>query len=59
MRDHHYPTGTVRALLDTDRVTEPTAAALKQRLMPLLGYDGLLDEFGSDVLNAICDRLIP
>lgn len=59
MRDDHYPAGTVRALLETDFVTMPTAAALKRRLEPVAVHDDLLDESGFALLAAICERLIP
>ena len=57
--DHHYPVGTVRAVLDTELVTAPTAAALRQRLSPVEPHLHLLGEDGMAVLAAICDRLIP
>lgn len=59
MRDDHYPAGTVRALLDTDLVTAPTVAALRRRLEPVAGHNGLFDESGIALLAAICERLIP
>lgn len=58
-RDDHYPVGTVRAVLDTDLVTSPTAAALKQRLGPVNAHVGLLDERGLALLDAVCGQLIP
>ena len=57
--DHHYPEGTVRAVLDTDLLTAPTARALRQRLGPVEPHFHLLGEEGAAMLRAICDRLIP
>ena len=57
--DHHYPAGTVRAVLDTDLVTAPTARALRQRFSPVEPHLHLLGEEGAALLYAICDRLIP
>lgn len=55
-----YPAGTVRALLDTDHVSEATKAALQARLdRPDVREPAFLtaDEFAT--LRAVCDRLIP
>ena len=57
--DHHYPAGTVRAVLDADLVTAPTARALRQRLRPVEPHLHILGEDGAVLLEAICDRLIP
>ena len=57
--DPRYPAGTVLAVLETDLVTRPTAAALRQRLRPVEAHDPLLDEAGVTLLRAICARLIP
>lgn len=54
-----YPTHTVRALLNTDQVTEPTRRVLTERLNALPHQPTFFtaEEFG--LLQAICDRLIP
>ena len=55
----HYPTGTVRALLDTDQVTDATRQVLQARLYP---PPYTLTFFTTDecaLLRAIGDRLIP
>lgn len=55
----HYPDGTVRALLQTDQVTEPTRRVLTERLaeQPRQPTFFTPDEF--QLLQAICDRLVP
>ena len=57
--DHRYPVGTVRALLDSEHVTAPTRGALQLRLAGLAA--GHPDVLGgrSDLLAAVCARLIP
>ena len=57
--DNHYPDGTVRAVLDTELVSAPTARALRQRLSSVKPHLHLLGEEGAALLGAICDRLIP
>ena len=57
--DHHYPAGTVRAVLDTESVTAPTAAALRRRMEGVAPHPALLDAAGTTLLAAICERLIP
>ena len=54
-----YPTGTVRALLTTNQVTEPTRQVLTERLTasPRQPVFFSADEFA--LLQRICDRLIP
>lgn len=54
-----YPTGTVRALLDTAQVTEATRQAITERLTapPRQPTFFSADEFA--LLQTICDRLIP
>ena len=54
-----YPTGTVRALLDTNQVTEPTRQVLTERLNapPRQPTFFSADEFV--LLQAICDQLVP
>ena len=54
----HYPTGTVRALLATDQVTEATRQALTERLTsaPQQPQFFSIPEFS--LFQAICDRLI-
>jgi|SRR5919202_1048320 hypothetical protein len=55
----HYPEGTVRALLNTDHITEATRQALTERI----SFPSRQPQFFSDeeyaLLQAICDRLIP
>lgn len=55
----HYPDGTVRALLQTDQVTETTRQVLTKRLAepPHQPTFFTPDEF--QLLQAICDRLVP
>lgn len=55
----HYPTGTVRALLNTNQVTEATRQALTERLNAPAYAPTFFspDEFAR--LTAVCDRLIP
>lgn len=57
--DHRYPIGTVRAVLATDHVTAPTAAALRRRQQPVDPHLNRLGATGIALLVAICDRLIP
>jgi gluconate 2-dehydrogenase gamma chain len=55
-----YPAGTVRALLETDHVSDATRAALRERLERPAAQDPLY--FTNDevvTLRAVCDRLIP
>ncbi len=54
-----YPTGTVRALLDTNQVTEATRQAISKRLTapPRQPMFFSADEFA--LLQTICERLIP
>ncbi|MFD2932192.1 gluconate 2-dehydrogenase subunit 3 family protein [Spirosoma flavum] len=56
---NHYPAGTVRALLDTDLVTEATRQALTERLNTPTHQPSFFsaDEFA--LLQAVCARLIP
>jgi hypothetical protein len=57
-----YPSGTVRALLDSELVTAPTRAALLPRLVPP-GVDEPRPRFLPAplyaVLEAVCARLLP
>ncbi len=57
---YQYPPGTVRALLQTDHVTDATRQTLTRRL-GALPYTNpqffTVEEFA--LLQAICDRLIP
>ena len=59
MTDSPYPTGTVRALLETNLVTEATRSALLKRLNTTPRTPGFFtaDEFV--LLKQACDRLIP
>lgn len=55
-----YPDGTVRALLDTDHVSDATRAVLTARLAEPAVVDPAFfhsDEFAT--LRAVCERLIP
>lgn len=55
-----YPPGSVRALLDTDLVTQPTHDALRARLMSDDNYVcRFFDEELFVTLRAACRRLIP
>ena len=55
-----YPAGTVRALLQTPAVTEPTRKALEERLAaPVVTVPRFLDPAGFATLQAVCARLLP
>jgi gluconate 2-dehydrogenase gamma chain len=54
-----YPTGTVRALLDTDTVTEATRTALQARLTVTPYAPRFLDAAAYELLRAIVARLFP
>ncbi len=60
-RSDKYPSGSVRALLETDLVTAPTRAALKARLdADTKEYALRFFDAGSfATLQAVCARLIP
>ena len=55
----HYPKGTVRALLATDQVTDPTRQALTERLTAPPRQPAFFSAAEFALLQAICDRLIP
>ncbi|MCK8491947.1 gluconate 2-dehydrogenase subunit 3 family protein [Spirosoma sp. RP8] len=55
----HYPPGTVRALLNTNEVTEATRQALLERLNALPRQPTFFSNDEFVLLQAICDRLIP
>ncbi len=56
----NYPTGTVRALLETDLVTPPTRHALQERLrQPDVTTPRFFDARDFATLRAACARLIP
>jgi hypothetical protein len=56
----HWPSGTVRALLDTPLVTAPTRAALKSKLATRPVATPRVFELESfAILLAVCDRLVP
>ncbi len=61
MEPDTYPPGAVRALLNTDRVTEATREALKKRLEPpdLTARPRFFDETQFAILRAVCARLLP
>lgn len=55
-----YPAGSVRALLRTEAVTEPTRKALEERLAaPAVTVPRFLDQGGFATLQAVCARLLP
>ena len=54
-----YPPGTVRALLETDLVTEPTRKALRARLDDDCYVLRFFDEASFLTLRAVCARLLP
>ncbi len=55
-----YPTGTVRRLLETDLVTNPTRTVLEKRLRETDDYQPtFFDAKTFAVLRAVCLRLIP
>jgi gluconate 2-dehydrogenase gamma chain len=55
----HYPNGTVRALLPTDQVTEPTRQALTERLKAVPEKPVFFSETEFSLLKDICSRLLP
>ncbi len=65
MTSKTYPSGTVRALVDTDCVTPATRAVLKSRLVPddaaplADSKPRFFDAEAFDTLRAACARLIP
>ena len=58
-KTYHYPDGTVRALLETDQVTEATRQALTERLVEPPQKPTFFTESEFAFLQVICDRLIP
>jgi gluconate 2-dehydrogenase gamma chain len=55
-----YPTGTVRALLETVHVSDATRAALRERLeRPVARVPLFFTNEELVTLRAVCDRLIP
>jgi hypothetical protein len=56
---YHYPDGTVRALLNTDQVTDATRQALTERLDKQSQAPQFFSEAEMELLQSICDRLIP
>jgi len=56
---YHYPEGTVRALLDTDQVTDATRQALTERLNKQPQASRFFSETEYTLLKTICERLIP
>ena len=54
-----YPTGTLRALLDTDAVTPPTREVLQARLERAPAPPRFFSEDEMHVLRAVCARLLP
>lgn len=55
-----YPPGFVRALLDSEAVTEPTRAALRARLaQPVATAPAFLTETEFATLRVVCARLLP
>jgi gluconate 2-dehydrogenase gamma chain len=55
----YYPTNTVRALLDTDQVTDATRQALVQRLQLLPHQPTFFSVSEFALLQAVCNRLVP
>lgn len=56
----HYPSGTVRALLDTEHVSDATRTALENRLMEPVEYEPqFLAPEAYALLEAVADRLFP
>lgn len=55
----YYPEGTVRALLDTDAVTEVTRRVLIERLNTPPREPTFFSTQECALLQAVCDRLIP
>ena len=56
---YQYPDGTVRALLQTDQVTEATRQALTNRLAEPPYQPTFFTATELALLRAICDRLLP
>jgi len=54
-----YPRGSVRALLATDRVTQPTREALESKLRPPRPEPMAFDAETFATLRAVCARLVP
>ncbi|SNC76497.1 Gluconate 2-dehydrogenase subunit 3 [Hymenobacter gelipurpurascens] len=59
MASPHYPEGTVRALLQTDLVTEATRAALLPRLDNALYTPQFFDEATYELLRSVAARIYP
>ncbi|RPD50465.1 gluconate 2-dehydrogenase subunit 3 family protein [Hymenobacter sediminis] len=59
MTSPHYPTGTVRALLQTDLVTEATRAALLARLDTTPYTPQLFEATTYELLRAVAARIYP
>ncbi|AUD07549.1 hypothetical protein CWM47_29700 [Spirosoma pollinicola] len=55
----HYPLNTVRNLLSTNQVTEPTRQALTERLSAPPRQPTFFSASEFALLHAVCDRLIP
>lgn len=56
----HYPSGTVRALLGTEHVSDATRTALENRLMEPVEYEPqFLAPEAYALLEAVADRLFP
>lgn len=56
---YHYPPGTVRALLKTDQITEPTRRVLTERLNAPPHQPTFFTANEFSLLQTVCDRLIP
>ncbi len=59
MTDSPYPTGTVRALLETNLVTDATRSALLKRLTATPRPPEFFTAAEFTLLKQVCDRLIP
>jgi len=57
--DYHYPAGTVRALLQTDDVTEATRQTLTERLEKTRRQPTFFQPDEATLLTCIVDRLLP
>jgi gluconate 2-dehydrogenase gamma chain len=60
MQQINYPSGTVRALLQTDLVLPQTKEVLQQRLsQPPVTKPRFFSSSAFEILKAVCNRLIP
>jgi len=60
MQTPHYPSGTVRALLETDLLTPATREVLQSRLEPRPAAEPhFFDSHTFHTLRAVCGRMVP